>query len=459
MAFEDCVVADSDLHVMEPPDLWQRYIDPAFRHAAPVGLAEMKRDMRVRVKNRVMLRMGAVRPQREAPAGERRSGWRREHEDVYAASEARGWDARSQLDAMDAESLDLAVLFPSRGLFVLGLDSSDVLGSDGLEPDFAAAIARAYNDWLHDFRSIARERMLGAAMVAPHDVPEAVREARRCVEQLGMKAIFLAPACVNRRPWHHPVYDPLWAEIERLGVPVAFHGGGQTYLTPDFSLQVLDKLMMWHTFSQPLGVMFAAVCLCSGGVLERFPKLRVALLEGNCGWAPWLFHRLDEHYEWVGWHEARDLTMKPSEYFRRNCFLSVEADEEPARQYVEWFGDENLVFSTDYPHGDSKYPHAVEAFAKLPIPEASLRRIVGENWSRLYDVPLRRLAPRGQAPPRSEPPASGGGPPPGKQRSSAARSEPEASGGGPPPGKQRSSAARSEPEASGGGPPPIKGAG
>ncbi len=389
MSIKDGVVCDSDLHVMEPPDLWQRYIDPAFKHAAPVGLSELRRDMRVKVKSRVMLRSGAVRPQSEAG-----SGWRRDHDDVYAASEARGWDSASQISAMDAECVDLAVLFPSRGLFVLGLDSVEMMGVDGLEPDYAAAIARAYNDWMRDFVALDPQRMFGAGMVAPHDVPSAVAEARRCVERLGFKAIFLAPGCVNRRPWHHPAYDPLWAEIERLNVPLSFHGGGQTYLTPDFSLQVFDKLMMWHTFSQPLGIMTVTVSLCSGGVLERFPKLRVALLEGNCSWAPWLLHRLDEHYEWVGWHEARDLSMRPSEYFKRNCFLSVEADEEPARQYIEWFGDANLVFSTDYPHGDSKFPHAVDYFAKLPISEESQRRIVGENWSRLYDIPLVKRAPR-----------------------------------------------------------------
>ncbi len=393
MSIKDHVVADSDLHVMEPPDLWERYIDPAFRHAAPQGLSEMKRDMRVRVKSHVLLRMGSVRPQRQE--GGRRAGWRSDHNDVYAESEARGWDAPSQLTAMDREGLDMAVLFPSRGLFVLGLDTVEMMGTDGLEPEFAAAIARAYNDWLHDFCAIAPERMFGAAMVAPHDVDAAVAEAQRCVETLGFKAVFLSPGAINRRPWHHSAYDPLWAEIERLGVPLAFHGGGQNYLRPDFSLEIFDQLMMWHTLSQPLGIMATAVSLCSGGVLERFPKLRVALLEGNCAWAPWLFHRLDEHYEWVGAYEAPDLTMKPSEYFRRNCFLSVEADEEPARQYIEWFGDENLVFSTDYPHGDSKYPHAVEAFAKLPIPEVSQIRILGQNWSRLYDIPLRKLAPRG----------------------------------------------------------------
>jgi predicted TIM-barrel fold metal-dependent hydrolase len=134
--------------------------------------------------------------------------------------------------------------------------------------------------------------------------------------------------------------------------------------------------------------MTVAVSLTAGGVFERFPKLRVALLEGNCSWAPWLLTRLDEHYEWVGHYEAPELRRKPSEYFRSNCFLSVEADEETATQYVDWFGDENLVFSTDYPHADSKYPHAVETFLKLPISDQSKRKILWDNWGRMYDIPL-----------------------------------------------------------------------
>ena len=375
-------VADSDMHVLEPPDLWQRYIDPAWKHAAPVGLTELRRDMRVKVKSSVVLRIGTVRPQRGDAAGP----WSTVQDEAFAEAERRGWDAVSQLQAMDREGLDVAVLFPSRGLFVLGLDVPQVTGIDGLEPDFAAAIARAYNDWLRDFCAHAPERMLGAGMVAPHDVAAAAAETRRCVEQLGFKAIFLAPGCVARRPWHDPYYDPLWAECERLGIPVTFHGGGQTYLKPDFSLEVLDKLVMWHTFGQPLGVMFVAVSLCAGGVLERFPRLRVGLLEGNCGWAPWLFHRLDEHWEWVGRYEVPEVRKKPSEYFRSNCFLAVEADETPVKQYVEWFGDENLVFSTDYPHADSKYPHSVAAFMQLPLSEASQRKILWDNWARLYGV-------------------------------------------------------------------------
>jgi predicted TIM-barrel fold metal-dependent hydrolase len=225
-------------------------------------------------------------------------------------------------------------------------------------------------------------------MVAPHDVASAAAEARRCVEEYGFKAIYLAPGCVNRRPWHDRAYDPLWAEIERLGVPVGFHGGGRTSLTPDFSLGDIfgDRLMLWHTFNQPLGVMAAAVSLCGGGVLERFPRLKVALLEGNCSWAPWLMHRLDEHYEWTGWYEAKELSKKPSEYFRKQCWVSVEADEETAVHYLDWFGDDNLVFSTDFPHGDSKFPESVDRFLQIDISEEDKRQILWDNCAAYYGI-------------------------------------------------------------------------
>ena len=185
MAFNGFKVADSDMHIFEPPDLWQRYIDPAYRHVAPVGLTEMHRDMRVKVKSHVILRLGPVRPQSAGGGG----AWRPEHADAYAEPESRGWDPASQADAMDREGLDRAVLFPTRGLFVLGLDSPQVMGPDGLEPGFAAAIARAYNDWLADFCRARPARFLGAGMVAPHDVDAAVAETRRCAQELGFKAV------------------------------------------------------------------------------------------------------------------------------------------------------------------------------------------------------------------------------------------------------------------------------
>ena len=381
MAVNGWRVADSDMHIMEPADLWQRYMEPAFAHAAPIGLSEMTRDMRVRVKNHTMLRMGRVRPNTGAA-----SAWSADQDNAYAAAEARDWDAVSQLQAMDDEGLDKAVLFPSRGLFVLGLESVRQVGQDGLEDDYAAAIARAYNNWLADFCAVDNTRLFGAGLLAPHSPELAAQEVTRCVEELGFKTVFMHPGCVDRRPWHDPVYNPIWAECERLGVPVSFHGGGQTYLKPDYALEVFDKLMMWHVFNQPLGIQAVLVSLTSGGVLQNYPGLKVALLEGNCGWAPWLLQRLDEHWEWVGAMDAPELEKAPSEYFRSNCYVSCEADEETVKYYVDWFGDDNIVFSTDYPHGDSKYPHSVTAFMKLPLTEESQRKILWDNWAALYGI-------------------------------------------------------------------------
>ena len=298
MAVDGHLVADSDMHIFEPPDLWQRYIDPAWRHAAPIGLSEMRRDMRVKVKSHVLLRQGTVRPQSD------RSVWKAETEGPYSEAERQGWSPDTQKVAMDAEGLDLAVLFPTRGLFVLGLDVPEQAGPDGLEPELATAIARAYNDWLADFCRAHPTRFFGAGMLAPHDVPR--RRARGASLRGGAGLQVRLPVAGHGEP--PPLAPsrvrPLWAECERLGVAVGFHGGGQNHLRPDFSLEIFDKLMMWHTFSQPLGIMTTAVSLTAGGVCERFPTLRFALLEGNCSWAPWLFYRLDEHYEWLGAMEA-----------------------------------------------------------------------------------------------------------------------------------------------------------
>jgi uncharacterized protein len=383
VAVNGWLAADSDMHVMEPADLWQRYMDPRWGHAIPVGLEELERDMRVRVKNEVMLRMGRMRPQAEGRA------WKADQDSSFVHAEEQRWDAASQVMAMEMEHLDSTVLFPSRGLFVLSMQSSEHIGPNGLEPELATAISQGYNDWMADFVAECDRpgRVFGAAMLAPHDVGEAMDELARNVER-GFVAAFLTPGLVDNLPWHDKKYDPLWAEAERLNVPVCFHGGGICSLKPDFAFsEHLDKLMLWHPFNQPLGIMFVATCFTSGGILERFPTLRVGLLEGNCSWAPFMAYRLDEHWEWTGRFEAPELRMKPSEYLVRNCYLSCEADETPATHYFEDFGDDNVVFSTDYPHADSKFPHATKAFMELPFDDSTKKKLLWDNYAKLYNLP------------------------------------------------------------------------
>jgi predicted TIM-barrel fold metal-dependent hydrolase len=283
----------------------------------------------------------------------------------------RGWSSQVQLEAMDEEGIDLAVLYPSRGLNALSIPN--------LEPDFAAAIARAYNNWLCEFCQADTNRLKGAGMVSVFNVDDAIAEAQRCAE----RAVFLRANIVNGHNWHDPYYEPLWSALEHLNVPLGFHESNTSA-----GRQVGDQFgydfMLRHTFSHPFEQMLALGSFCGGGVFERHPNLRVAFLEGNCGWLPFLLWRLDEHWELFGDQWAPGLKNPPSFYFKRQGYASVEADEEPVKYAVDFVGNDRLVFSTDFPHVDTKYPKAVERFLRLPLSEEDKRKILWDNCATYY---------------------------------------------------------------------------
>jgi predicted TIM-barrel fold metal-dependent hydrolase len=259
-----------------------------------------------------------------------------------------------------------------------------------MDPRLAAAMARAYNTWLHEFCQENPDRLIGAGMISPFDVNDAVTETRRCVKELGFRGVFLRPNEVMGRNWHDLYYEPLWSVLEELQVPLGFHEGAGSQLR-QVGEQFGANGMLKHVYCHPVEQMLAAGSFCGGGILERHPHLRVAFLEGNCSWLPFLLWRLDEHWERQGDVYAPELKMPPSEYFKRQCFASVECDEAPVKYVIDWLGDDRLVFSTDFPHGDSKFPKAVESFLTLPIAEESKRKILWDNCAAYYGLPTQRL--------------------------------------------------------------------
>jgi uncharacterized protein len=110
----------------------------------------------------------------------------------------------------------------------------------------------------------------------------------------------------------------------------------------------------------------------------------VAFLEGNGSWLPFWLWRLDEHWENPGRYEDPSLAARPSQYFRRQCFVSLECDETPGRAAVELCGAGCFVFSTDYPHYDTKYPEATARFLQLPLEAGAKGAILWDNCVRLY---------------------------------------------------------------------------
>lgn len=265
-------VMDSDLHTMEPDGLWERYLDEPFRSFAPKFERRPEQS-----PNQPIIKIGALalgemskRP-REAAVGKslhHRSFARSPHYDI---AHARGYDAESHVQAMDIEGIDVAVLYGTRG--------RQVLMHDDLDPQVADALARAHNNWTHDYCRLAPARLKFAAQVAFHDPALAAREARRAVRELGAVAVIGNPNPINGRHVHDPEFEVLWDTVEELGVPMGFHPTGQSSLRDDIAQRYLDHpngRVIGVAGRNPVELMFAFASLAAGGVLERHPRLRCA---------------------------------------------------------------------------------------------------------------------------------------------------------------------------------------
>ena len=168
-------------------------------------------------------------------------------------------------------------------------------------------------------------------------------------------------------------------------MPVGFHEGAGAQLR-QVGEQFGSNGMLRHVFCHPVEQMMAAASFCGGGILERHPNLRAAFLEGNCSWLPFLMWRMDEHWERTGDVHAPELKMAPSKYWKRQCFASAEADEEPVKYVIDYMGNGGLVFSTDFPHGDSKFPTSVERFLQIDMPDEDKRKILWDNCASYYGM-------------------------------------------------------------------------
>jgi predicted TIM-barrel fold metal-dependent hydrolase len=379
MAREGYKIFDSDMHVFEPHDLYLKYMDPRWGDRIPRGSPRTRH-------GQIKFKFGDNRPVRpsgtqalgtsprkavdESAPGEAEVAYR------YAKPLARNYDAVSQLQAMDEEGLDVAVLFRT---FPLHCD-------DSLEPDYANALCRAWNDWIADFCRADPNRLRASALITLHDPDMAVDEARRAVRDLGAVGLCLVPEPCNGRHIHDHCYDPVWREAEKMGVPICFHPAAspnQEQAVHRFKGHANEGVLI-NAFRNPIELMLALGSFCAGGVLERFPKLRVAFLEGNCSWLPWALYRLDERWEMRKSYCNEPLSLRPSDYFLRQCLISVDVEEHLVADVITRLGDDNVVLSTDYPHADSHWPNAVKHFMAIEMPSASRTKILWDNCARLY---------------------------------------------------------------------------
>ena len=259
-------------------------------------------------------------------------GWFRIAADAFSAGDPEAW-----LSFLEDTGIEMTFLYPTNGL------------AFGLIQDryWAVSVAKAYNDWLYNTYTKRDSRLQGVALLPVQDVPAAVTELRRAVTELGMRGAVLAGSTVLGKAYGHADFDPLWAEAERLDVALGVHGAPSKGYGFDF----FDTFIKTHTLEHPFAILIQLTSMIFDGVFERFPRLRVAFLEAGCGWVPYMMDRMDEEFERRGARWAPSLKRKPSEVIKGgNIFVSCEVEERMLPHVIEFMGEDNLFFASDYPH-------------------------------------------------------------------------------------------------------------
>jgi predicted TIM-barrel fold metal-dependent hydrolase len=337
-------VIDSDGHILEPLDLWDQYMSPKFRDRAPkIVKGENGKERLVIEEHTVgnaqlgIGRIGAVGARQGVVAADTME---------YKDGKPGGFDPHKRIPDMDADGIDAAFLYPSLGLFAGAIH----------DPELAAAVCHAYNLWLADYCKPYPDRLFGVAMLPLQSVELAIEEMKFAREKLGFRAGFIRPNPYSDQMIHTERYEPFWQAAEDLDMAIGFHEGASSGM-PTVGVDRFDGRGARHIISHTMEMMLACMSVIWGGIADRHPKLRVGFLESGGGWiAPWL-DRMDRHFDDQGFNDS-GLSMRPSEIFQRNCWISFEPVEGSIKVLADYIGANKILWATDYPHPDGFFPGA-----------------------------------------------------------------------------------------------------
>lgn len=367
---------DADAHVLEPPDLWDNYLDPAFRHRSiqfrrtAEGVDQLFVDNQLILPNCAAALGGAELDRNQAMDPRSRLGYL----DGAPRSSMFGPD---RVALFDRWGLAAGLVLPTIGIFWDTPDNA-----------LANAYCRAYNDWVHDFQAADRDRLVIAAHLNLRDIPGAVKELDLRLEQ-GFKGVFLAPERVDGKGFADPHFDPLWARIEEAGVPLLVHVIVRTRRL------VTGFVGDWYgtpanrTFTFALGaasqVMPACMAMVMDGLFDKFPRLKVVAIEAGCGWAPYAMDRLDEKYRHFRGFDTPLALDRPSDYFRRNLWFVAEPEERTIGACLDLIGEDRVLWGSDFPHIDANLeaPSLIRASVS-GLSEQRQRAVLGESARRLF---------------------------------------------------------------------------
>ena len=362
-------IIDADAHFYEPPDIWDKYM-----------VGEECYDQRPRV-DKVWGRAILQYTDGQIAVGGNRELSSRILTEKFANGYDNWWSAESRLRDMDEQGWDIQVMLAT---------NAAVSAAYNREPHVYAAMCRAYNNWANEYCSLAPDRLKFCGQVPGELLDEMIVEMRRAVLEKGAVSIFL-PQAIPDKMWHHPDYDPVWQAAAELEVPLAIHGmdsaTGKPLLGERYNGVVGGARSVGTLIGFPFENMLALAHFMLSGILDRFPTLRLLVLESNSGWLPFFLNRLDKATEGRQGMAFYDnpLDASPKDYFLRQCAIAADADEDTIKFVVDYIGDGNIVFNTDYPHADAPAPHEpVQDMMAQPISDESKEKILWDNSVQIY---------------------------------------------------------------------------
>ena len=373
---ESRVVHDADSHVVETPDWLVPYADPGVRE---------------RMKP---LFLGAVKPGEETFIDELRRRHRDPAERPAAEAEImlrKNWSALGSFLKEDRpRALDL-LGFASQLVFNTFLN--EYLCDAEHHPDvaFAYGLARAHNRAMMDFCAVDR-RLLSTAYVPLADFALARDMAEEALG-MGANALLVPSACPAGHSPSHTGLFPVWAMAEEAHAPILFHvGGGGRLIDPSYFENGLPTITDFHGGTEnfrsvdfmaiPFPPMQTLATLIFDGVLDRFPRLRIGIIEQGAVWLPSWMRQLDTAHEAFarGEERLRRLALRPSEYVRRQIRVTPYPTE-PVGWIIEQAGSEVCLFSSDWPHVEGGRNPIKRFEASLAgVTDSAKRRFYCENF-------------------------------------------------------------------------------
>ena len=370
---------DADTHVNPAADVLDRYVDPAFRprlaelapHKVPSGqmVGGTLDTHQYRVQTKFYRRVLGTAGSHETFTG-RGTHWRGSKQPRMGVQDDQ---AANRVADMDDEGTDTHFLVPTLWLSVVGLP----------DPEFEINLIRAYHRHAADFCGQFHARLKTAIVASARNVPEAVRE----IKQWGTSkwAVAVIPALGPDMPVDHPDLEPIWQAAEEHDLAVVHHSN--TWNPPYFPAyrDVWDNIFLGRLASHPWGGMRFMAAFIGAGILDRYPRLRMGTLECGFGWLPFWAKRMDEQAVYVG--GTAPLKHTPSEYIasgRYFCTIERHEGEDLFNYVTSVFGDDILMFGSDFPHSECQFPNSVDNILKWSLKPDTKRKLLWDNAARFY---------------------------------------------------------------------------